>query len=693
MCVVAGTHILCQILYLKSILRFLTGCSHLPESGSRNEALIRFSQYIANRECDVPSKNCQMGLIQSVLFNSGNKGLDISEIVQEIDRQMGLKNFPSVVIIGVLNSNKDEDVYLKNGKYFLDSGTLELLNKTISKRKTAMIHFENLVENKVKEITNDAKTSSEKDLPDLAVKTIYELLATWFGTESQSIAESFKILHQLYPPHFPDNLLDEVLSKIDDLDSRQVVRQVIFEMFKDIDSETGELLFEMLQNYLNLQLLNADPECRFLEKIAFSRKTLVLDTNVLMSVFLEADRVHEGIKETISIAKDLGVKLVITKRTEQEWLWSLENANNQYISINKQRPSFLPNLGDIFIRSFFKKKTSDPTLTWNSYYLQLRQIKFMAYEKGISYWYKKEFDVDKLPNKDLFEPLTQWVFNCSNRKGYPKPRPVSEHDAYHLLLIRKLREEVPSDILGPSCWFLTLDSTLLSADEGLNKLMAAPFDPPSSFMADMWVPIISPFLGPEISEKRLSEAFSHLMSTHFATIPANISADMVLETLNKWLPYEKLTNKEIEAILSDSLVIKYYNQLKEARIKDPSRVEELSNIVHQKVDEKVFDAYDLRVDQAEFEKKQAELQKEEAQKAAFITEERLAAEAKQKKRVLDVCLYLGIIFALVGLVVLIVINLVTGIALVIPGIAFVILSLGFSHLKIKSGPLQIEANK
>lgn len=663
----------------------------MTESGSQHEVLVRLSQYVAHRESDGPAKNCQMGLIQTVLFNSGNTGLDIPGIVQGIDKQMGLKNFPNTVIASVLNSNNQEEVYAKEGKYFLEISTFEQLKQTISKRKDAIDHFEKLVKKKVQDKTNDLKT--QDDLPNLTIQAIYELLAVWFGSESRTIAESFKILHQLSPPIFPDNLLDKVLSKIRDSASKQIVHDVIFEIFKEIETETGQLFFDMLQNYLNIELLNADPECRYLEKIAFSKKTLILDTNVLMALFLEADRVHKGVSETISITKDLGVNLVITKKTEHEWLGSLENANNQYNSINKQRPSFLPYLEDVFIRSFFKRKTSDPSLTWQGYHLQLRQTKFMAYEKGISLWYKKEFDIDQLPNKDLFEPLTQYVFTCSNRKGNPKPRPVSEHDAYHLLLIRKLREEVPSDILGPSCWFLTLDSTLLCADDGLNKLMATPFDPPSSFMADMWIPIISPFLGPEISEKRLSEAFAHLMSTHFATIPSKMNADMVLETLSKWLPYEKLTNKEIEAILSDGLVIKYYNQLKEAKIKDLSKVEALSNKIHEKVDEKVFEIYDFRVTQAESGKKQAESEKEEAQKVANLTEQRLAAEAQQKKRVLNVCLCLGVIFALIGLVVLIVNNLATGLALIIPGIAFVILSLGFSHLKIKGGPLQIEADK
>ena len=60
------------------------------ENSREKEAVVRISQYIVRKESGELAKNCQRGLIKTVLFNCGNIGLDISEIVTEIDEQMGL---------------------------------------------------------------------------------------------------------------------------------------------------------------------------------------------------------------------------------------------------------------------------------------------------------------------------------------------------------------------------------------------------------------------------------------------------------------------------------------------------------------------------------------------------------------------------------------------------------------------------
>ena len=657
----------------------------MSETKSSRDALIRISQFVVRKESEALAKDCQRGLVKTILFDHGNSGLTISEIGEEIYKQMGLKNFPTTVIISAVESPEAKlEIYDKDDKYFLENDEYEKIKQTVAERRKNIDSFESALKSKVKEKAATAKIA--EDITDSAVKSCYEFLGTWFSSESNFLANSLRTKSQISLPVFPANILKEVLEKIQEANVRQVIHDAITATFKDLETNMGRLLYEILQNYLHLELLNIDPECRYLQRVAFSNKTLVLDTNMIMALVLEAYPAHEWVNETISIARDLGVTLVMTKRTENEWLWSLEVTNEEFESIRAKRPSLLPNLKNVFVQSFNKNQVVNTSLTWNSYYLQMRQIKSIIREKGVGYWYKKEFDADKLPNKEFLEPLRGRVYACSNIKGYPKTKEVSDHDAYHLLLVRKLREERPSDILGPSCWFLTLDTTLHCADEGLNQFMKTPFDPPSSFMAEMWVPVIAPFLGPEVSENRLADAFVHLMSTHFATMPSELSANAVIEALGHWLPYSSLSDKDIEAILGDALVMKYYQELREARIKDPRRVEELSEKLRQKVDEKVYQIFDTRI-------YEANLQKERAEKVALDKEELLIAETQRRKLILNVCLVFGVIFTIVGLIFLVVSNLATGTALTVPGIVFVVLSLGFRYLKFKTGPLEMEAKQ
>ncbi|MHA1651702.1 MAG: hypothetical protein ACTSYB_16035, partial [Candidatus Helarchaeota archaeon] len=298
-----------------------------------------------------------------------------------------------------------------------------------------------------------------------------------------------------------------------------------------------------------------DPECRFLQKNAIAQKTFLLDSNVLMALYLKGDRLHEATVKIISFSKKLGIRLVFTKRTKQEWVQVLEKANERYRFLEKARPSLLASLDDVFIKSYFKEKSSNPHLSWNDFYLKMRHIEKLAKEKNIEFWFKKELDPENLKNKKALEPLIGRVYYCAKTKGNIKTKDVSEHDAYHLLLVRQIRQEQPADLLGPSCWFLTHDASLLCADDWLNKFMKTPLEPPSSFVAEMWITLISTFLGPEIPEDSLSETFAHLMKTHFATIPSGIKADQAIEILGPWLPYETLSNSDIEAILSDAVVV------------------------------------------------------------------------------------------------------------------------------------------
>lgn len=664
----------------------------MSENTRDREALIRISQFVVKKESEALAKDCHRGLVKTILFGCGNRGLSIPEISNEIAEQMGLEGFPySTIETAIKSPEGKEEIYAKDDKYFLENSAYEQIAKTVAERQKTIDNFESVIREKTNAVSQAQATDGK--MAALAVRTTYEFLGSWFGSESSFIANSLKTRKQIIVHSFPDNVLEETLKNIKDKNARRIIHDVITEIFQDLKTDVGRLIFEILQNYLHLELLNIDPECRYLQEVAFSNKTLVLDTNILMNLFLSTAKNHDGINETISIARDLGVKLAFTRRTEQEWLSTLENTNAKYKSVNSQRPSLLPSLNDDFIRSYFKDKTSDSSLTWESYYLQMRQIKSMAAREGIQFWYKKEFTLAKLPNKEYLEQLRGRVYGCANIRGYPKSKSVAEHDAYHLLLVRKLREEIPPDMLGPSCWFLTLDSSLHCTDEGLNQFMSTPFDPPSSFMADLWVSTISPFLGPEISESRLADAFAHLMSTRFATMPTGLSADAVVETLGNWLPYDKLSDKDIELILADALVVKYYNELKEARIKDPSRVEELAAKVRQKVDKKVYEIFDARVSDAEIKEQEAERKKEEAERVASLREKQLASETKQRERVLNVCLALGIIFSAIGLVFLAFNNLATGVAVVISGITFLLISLGFRHFKVKSGPIEMEASQ
>ena len=202
----------------------------------------------------------------------------------------------------------------------------------------------------------------------------------------------------------------------------------------------------------------------------------------------------------------------------------------------------------------------------------------------------------------------------------------------------------------------------------------------------MWIAIIGPFLGPEVSERRLAEAFVHLMKTHIAAMPSGLNANKIVEVLGHWLPYKTLCDSDLEAILSDALVTKYYEKLKEARIKDPRIVRELRDKLREEVDERVYGIFDERVVSAQEERNAA-------QELALKRERQLLAERQDRKLILRFCAILGAIFAVTGLIFFAIGSLATGSALTLCGIAFLVLALAFHYFKFKAGPFEIEAKQ
>lgn len=651
---------------------------------SKKDALIRISQFVIRKESEVLAKDCQDGLIKSILFNSENVGLSIPEMVAEIEKQMGLKNFPiSIIQSSIERLDKEKEVlYEQSGKYFLENEEFEKIKDIIAKRKKVLNSFESAIIAKVQEKLPEPKA----DAANVTLQVLYEFLVNMFTSESNFVSNLLLSKKKFEAPSFPTQILEEALKKLSDADLREAIRSSIRELLEAPESTLASFFYEVVQNYVHLELLNIDPECRSLQKIAFSNKTLILDTNVLMALLLVDVPAHMATNEIISLSRHLGINLVFTKMTKQEWLSVLEKSNEDFQTIRSTRPSLLKELGDYFIQSHLKENAVNPTLTWEGFYMRMRQIESLAAEKSVKFWYKKEYDLDKLPNKELFEPVSGRTYYCAKIKQNLKSKDVCAHDSYHLLLVRKLRNENPPDMLGPACWFLTYDTSLLCVDEGINQFIKSPFDPPSSFVADMWISVIAPFLGPEVSESRLAETLANLMKTHFATMPAGFSASKIVEILGHWLPYKSLSDEDIEAILGDALVINYYNELKEARIKDPRRVRELEEKLREKVDSEVYGIFDERL-------ADATLEREKAEKLALARERELLVEKREKKFILRFCAIIGGISAFLGLIFLAYSNLTSGVPLTIFGMAFIVLALAFKYFKIKMGPIEIEAEQ
>jgi len=490
-------------------------------------------------------RDCQEGLLKSVIYNAGNPGMDVHDLSQRIREEINSKGFPEPLIKRILETLREKGEVFKEGdKYFLEKDVFEKIAMIVKKRKE-------ILERAKAEIVAEVKKESITGITEVqaALEAFQNFISDFLVAESNFIADVLScrsVVHEIFSPK---EVLDNVLSEVEDENLKESIRRSLVETFKSQNREFIRLLYEAALNLICLRILSMDPSGAFWKKENLAGKTFILDTNVLFAFLLPDHPQHAVTNEIVSTARNLGVKNVFTKRTMQEWLEVLEKADQRFRFLNSTRPSLLGKVEDIFIYSYFKRREAVPSLTWHEYYSKMRQVEDLARFSGIQLYEEKEEYTSDAEGLKIMEHLSEEVYRSGRRRldaRFIKSRRVSEHDAYHLLLVRRMREEFPSKSLGPSCWFLTYDVSLLEADKMLNRLLKSPHATPSSLLVDTWVLMASLFVDDRAEKEKLAEIFAILFMNHFVTPPRKISASMIVEVLSPYLSYRSLSDDAMQ---------------------------------------------------------------------------------------------------------------------------------------------------
>ena len=565
---------------------------------NQNDLLSRIYCFAIRRRSNF-IKDCQEGLLKSVIFNAGNPGMDISGILNQICKETLIEGLSRSIVEGILKALCEKGEIRKEGdKYSLEEEEYRRIAEIIKKRRRILEKAESEIVARVKR-----KTSSDNSSHQAAPVMFRNFISGLLHTESNFIVDiltSRKDVHQILSPM---EVLDNALSEVRDVNIREAIRRSIAEILVSSSREGIHILYETILNLVCLKMLSLDPSGSIWKGKDLSGEIFILDTNVLFALILIDHPQHELTDKIILTAKKLGVECVFTKRTVQEWLEVLEKANQRFRFLNNTRPSLLRKVEDIFIYSYFKRRETDSSLTWDQYYSEMKQVENLADNLGIHVYEEKEEHLSDAESLRILEHLSSEVYRSGRRRldvMFIKSGSVSEHDAYHLLLVRRLREEFPSKSLGPSCWFLTYDVSLLEADKALNSLLKSPHAAPSSLLVDTWALIASLFSDNHLEKENLAIIFIDLFRNHFATSLRGISASMIVEVLSPYLSYKSLSDDDLKAVLDDEHVKRLYFQLREARLTDPRKARRIYDEMHQRVDSIVWKLLENRVKETGF---------------------------------------------------------------------------------------------
>jgi hypothetical protein len=540
-------------------------------------------QYVFDKEA-IEARDALHETIVEMVFFIKNRTLDSKTVKHEIENQLGLNFDQSLVDEAIAKLNKAGliKVSRQSGQYFLVPSRKRSLEETIKERKRDLEYLDNKFVSIYRKTVKNPTPEQEK----ATLEYFYQFCEKLFSSNADLLlgilrcAEKDVKLIESYNP--PDRLMREILVTIPYAGIQDGFHKTVIKIFAD--ENILQFLAIIARNYLYFQILNLDPTCKSLQRSVLSKKTLLLDTNFIMSLILSSRMTHKAAVKCVTLSQKLGINLKFTKRTAQEYMTQLNQSEERFRQLGTERMDVLSALDDDFIADYAIMKQKRQTTDWSDHCRRLGMLRNTLAKYGIGEYSSIETDLE-VSSIDSRGAIRDAVIKCAAESGNIKNKDVAEHDSYHLLLIRKVREKDPSEsTLGPNYWFLTFDSSLFCVDRAINEILGRANELPSSIECWAWTEIILPFLGGSIQKDTAHEAFSYIMKTHFRILPARIDTKKLIGIQTAKVDFNKYTVDEIKAILDDEFVSKYWNDVMKTRW---TKQENVKQRAYQKLQERV----------------------------------------------------------------------------------------------------------
>jgi predicted nucleic acid-binding protein len=510
---------------------------------------VKLSQFVLRPEATKVRESVEEGVVESCLYwNASTGGASLDSILKLLPIEFSL-SLTRQRLKQTLDRLVDKGSVTFDGGYHLTTVAAMLVKKaTLAKSH----EIDSMIEDLIRGMQGSSGTLQETDRNSI-IDAFYYFVSSFLNSRADFVKGSF-LGTVNYQELEPSRLLDEAARYITNPNLAAPFRALVSEMLSKPTPDVIAFFGTACQNIVALRTLNVDPDCRSLEREAFASKTLFIDTNVMMGLVCTHSELHQFSQETIAICKDLGVRLVVTKRTLQEFRSVLDFANERIRKL-KASTSVLIQTADDFLSSFAKEKMADQTRTWEAYYLEMTRVQTRI---------KKEWGIE-VDNNDYaevralsgFEKVQEAVSECPKEFGSSrKEMHVAEHDAFHLLLVRTLRTAGQRPLLGPTYWFLTLDRSLLCAEEVVTEVSATERIP-SSIECDLWLSLISPVLPQGEAKGSAIEVFKTILMSRFSRTSQKVTPEDLLSLQGEWLQYEFLTADDVESILGEKFVSDY----------------------------------------------------------------------------------------------------------------------------------------
>ena len=359
---------------------------------------------------------------------------------------------------------------------------------------------------------------------------------------------------------FVGKLEDDIFASLPGRSSR-VHKIRIIELpafFKNASTQRKRYIARLLDSTFVIHMLHMDKDCSALIRKQFKGYRLYLDTNFIYRLLgLKGSTLQKAAQSAIKIAKDLGFALIVSARTIDEWQASIERA----VKNLKRVPLLSPSLAQVGA-----DYTTEEDLT-TGYWWEYAKTKISIDDFFALYQHieelLKESDIkikDTLCDRIKDGPLlTQEISKLNLATDYIKFPKVAEHDAFHRLLILRLRgKSPPKTFIDTKVWFLTCDTLLPKYDRMARK---NPDEIPFCILASQWVQTMRPFL-PRTQD--FDETFVDLFTSPYLRTYGELPSNIAQTILGRIAKYGQHSSGLAVRVLTDRYLTKEIGQTEDA---------------------------------------------------------------------------------------------------------------------------------
>jgi len=433
------------------------------------------------------------------------------------------------------------------------------ISKEVIQNQQAIVEIENTVflewQNElIEKYKNNPKVIKNIDLIVNSFKTFLVKLFVRHGIESVSILYPNDEKSQIWLTSIQNNIIGDLPNLAGE--SNIVLEIEIPNFFKAANSKRKKYIDNLFNASFYWHLIQIDEKCTEYFNEISKGQYLILDNNIIFSLMgFHGGVCMESIHELLKFANELGYILMVSTKTIDEFYESLKRSGEKYIN----SPKYTKELADVAVR------TLDPNnfmvTYWREFVEKRISLNEFIVEKSHLDRIFKELNISVIPD---FRKEIEGSNELKDEESILRtacgdfPATIIEHDAFHNILVKRIRNGEKYKYTQAIAWFLTHDTKLpFYARASLKGKKSLPF----CITTNEWIQINRPFIRRTKNQEEFEKSFTNLVTqpylrTILASFKVNNVKEKILNNLSRYksvgvqLAFEMVTDVQFLNISS-----------------------------------------------------------------------------------------------------------------------------------------------